>query len=185
MTTAAVLLAAGGGSRFKGERHKLLTRFRGRPLVAWAIDAAASAGLDDLLVVTGDTDLSELLPPTAIAITNQSWRDGVASSLRVAVDATQARGHDAMVIGLGDQPLVITEAWRAVAASGAVIAVATYDGERRHPVRLDRSVWPMLPRQGDVGARLVMAERPDLVCEVPCRGGAADVDTVEDLERWS
>ena len=187
MTAAAVVLAAGSGSRFTGEGHKLLALFRGRPLVAWAVEAAAGAGLDEVLVVEGAVLLSEALAGTeARSPVPARWAEGQAGSLAVAVDAAASAGHDAVVVGLADQPLVPSGAWRAVAAATAtLVAVATYGGRRRNPVRLASAVWPLLSRDGDEGARELMRRRPDLVGEVACQGEPVDVDTVEDLGRWS
>ena len=185
MTTAAVVLAAGGGSRFGGPQHKLLAPFRGRPLVSWALAAASDAGLDEIAVIVGAVDLGALVPSGVTVIENADWATGQASSLQAARFWAAERDHEAMVIGLGDQPLVPAAAWTAVAATPSPIAVATFEGRRRPPVRLSRAVWSLLPTVGDEGARVLMGERPDLVCEVVCDGQPADIDNEEDLHRWS
>jgi nicotine blue oxidoreductase len=191
MTVAAIVLAAGGGSRFTdsgGDGHKLLAPFQGRTVVEWAIDSAAASGLSAVYVVRGDTDLP--VPPLAAKavqfVDNDRWRDGMATSLRAGLARARRDGHHAVVVGLGDQPLVLAESWQRVAeAKAKPIGVATYGGARGNPVRLSSLVWPLLPATGDQGARVVMRRRPDLVMEVPCPGGAADIDTVDDLREWS
>ena len=193
MTLLAVVLAAGGGSRFAGTSHKLLAPFRGRPLVAWAVEAARSAGVfDEIVVVEGAVPLAAVVGEAdglaVVVLTNPRWAEGQATSLGVAVEHARSAGHSAIVVGLGDQPLVPASAWRAVAAAAdpaTPIVVASYEGRRGNPVRLDASCWPMLRFEGDEGARELMRRRPDLVGQVACEGSAADVDTVEDLEQWS
>jgi len=182
---AAVLLAAGGGTRFAGPVHKLRAPGPdGRPLAAHAIDALTASGLPLLAVVTGAEPLADLIPDGVAAVANADWARGQATSLATAVDWAAAHGADAVVVGLADQPGVTASAWRAVAAADATpIAIATYGGRRGHPVRLHRDVWAQLPREGDAGARAVIAAHPELVVEVPCDGDPADVDTVEDFER--
>lgn len=183
-----MVLAAGGGSRFSGGAHKLVSDFRGRPLVAWAVDAALGAGLAEVVVVQGAVDLGELVSAGVTLLTNERWAEGQATSLGMAIAHARAAGHDAVVVGLGDQPLLASSAWRAVASAPPTppIAVATYDGRRGNPVRLASTVWDRLRFDGDEGARELMRREPGLCGEVACaEGNPADVDTVEDLEQWS
>lgn len=49
---AAIILAAGRSRRF-GTENKLLSRYRGRPLLRWAIDAALYAPVGRIFVVIG------------------------------------------------------------------------------------------------------------------------------------
>jgi CTP:molybdopterin cytidylyltransferase MocA len=191
-TVAGVVLAAGAGSRFlvdgdsDPERaHKLRTPFRGRPVVSWVLDSVLQAGFNQVYLVTGAVDLGDLVPAGVTVIRNPAWAAGQSSSLMAAVRAAEADGHGAIVVGLGDQPLVPASAWRSVGAAAGAIVTATFDGQRRPPVKLERSVWPQLPDEGDFGARTLMRRRPELVCEIPCRGNPVDIDTVEDLRRWS
>lgn len=188
----AALLAGGAGARFghADGTHKLAVE-----LGATAIDAAESvferalrhlrrAGLGPIVIVTG----SWSPPAEAVAgesiVANDRWTDGQITSVRTALDAAVRLGADRIVIGLADQPFVTPDAWRTVATTPGQIVVATYAGRRGNPVALDRSVWHLLPEQGDEGARALMRIRPDLVVEVACSGSPADIDTAEDLRRW-
>lgn len=189
MTVAAVVLAAGEGSRFEGPGHKLVTPYRGRPLVHWALVAADRAGFDQLYVITGAVDLTDVVADAvgdrATVVHNPRWAEGQATSLAAAVAAARADGHRAIVVGLGDQPLVPPTAWRSVGAAAGPIVTATFEGRRRPPVKLEDSIWDELPDTGDEGARSLLKRRPELVSELPCMGSPIDIDTVEDLRRWS
>jgi CTP:molybdopterin cytidylyltransferase MocA len=184
MTTAAVVLAAGLGSRYTGPTHKLLAPFRGRTVAEWAIANAHGAGFDETIVILGAVELT--LPPGVSAVHNADFARGQATSVHLAMRYARHVGHDAIVTGLADQPLIPSACWRAVGNQrDTPIAVATYDGQRRNPVRLAAAVWDLLPLEGDEGARSIVRLHPELVTEIPCTGNSADIDTVEDLGRWN
>ncbi|WP_419862627.1 nucleotidyltransferase family protein [Candidatus Poriferisodalis sp.] len=188
MSTAGVLLAAGAGTRFAGPRHKLLADLDGQSVVSRALGSLVGASLDAVAVVTGAVDISGLVAEASggiAVISNDRWESGIASSVRCAATWAAQHGHDAIVVGLADQPFVTSAAWQIVAASAAPVAVGTYGGQRGNPVRLAREVWPLLPYDGDEGARTVMRRFPEFVVPVACEGSPDDIDTVEDLRRWS
>jgi CTP:molybdopterin cytidylyltransferase MocA len=154
-------------------------------VVWWSACHALEAGLRPTWVVSGAVDLSTALPEGVGILPNPRWAEGQATSLRRAVEAARQVGLDALVVGLADQPLIPASAWRAVAEAPAPLAVATYDGNRRNPVKLGAAIWDLLPESGDEGARRLMRARPEMVHEVPCRGDPMDIDTREDLQEWS
>jgi molybdenum cofactor cytidylyltransferase len=188
--TLAVILAAGAGSRFEGEDHKLNSRIGGITISEWAIRAASNAQVGPLIVITGATALEVEDPDMRPdEIHNPRWSEGQSTSVQLAIHHARSIAATAVVIGLADQPFITPACWRAVAGSSSSIAVATYpfpDGSRRrgNPVRLAASVWDALPTSGDYGARELIRLRPDLVEAIPCEGSPADIDTMEDLQRW-
>ncbi len=180
-SSLVAILAAGSGSRFAGTQHKLAAPLGDHTVLERAIAVALEAAIGPVAIVTGAATFD--LPPTVTVLTNPNWERGLATSLQVAIEHARRIGAECLVVGLGDQPLVSPRAWAAVADAKSRIAVATYDGVRGNPVKLDATCWHDMPHTGDEGARVVMRLHPDWVLEVPCTGTAFDVDTVQDLAR--
>lgn len=188
----AVVLAAGAGSRFAGSTHKLHSTLRGHSVLSHAVNSAVGAGFTHVIVVWGAIEpLGDATSHLAVTLVhNPEWESGQASSLQVGIDAARRMGATSIVVGLGDQPFVKPADWVAVASSRSPIAQALYvyaDGQKTpgNPVLLAAEVWPLLPTQGDFGARNLISSRPELVEQVLCTGSPFDIDTIEDLNQWN
>jgi CTP:molybdopterin cytidylyltransferase MocA len=187
---SAIVLAAGGGSRFGG--GKLLARLGGQPIIEAVLDNLREAPVDEVIVVVGaDAErLREVCERYGVRpVANEEWERGQSTSVLAGLRACDKKSRAAVIL-LGDQPFVGADAVErlvAAFAEGANVAVATYGGKRRNPVLFSREVWPLLEAElaGDEGARSVLRRHPELVVEVPCEGvgNPADVDTREDLRR--
>jgi CTP:molybdopterin cytidylyltransferase MocA len=185
---SAIVLAAGGGSRFGG--GKLLAKLGGRPIIETVLHNLREAPVDEIIVVVG-ADAQRLRGVCEAygvrIVANEEWERGQSTSVLAGL---RACGGEAAVVLLGDQPFIGAEAVERLVSAfseGAKVAVATYGGKRRNPVLFSREVWPLLEAElaGDEGARSVLRRHPELVVEVPCEevGDPADVDTREDLRR--
>jgi molybdenum cofactor cytidylyltransferase len=185
----AVVLAAGAGSRFGG--GKLLAPIAGRPVLQHVLDALATAGVGEVVVVLG-RDAAEI--EAAISwhgerrVVNPDPTRGLASSLQVGFEAV-GRDAAAVLVALGDQPLVSVDAIRALldtpARRGRPIVVPAYADERaRNPVLLRRPAFGLVKdAAGDRGLGPVLAAHPELVTEITVEGANPDVDTPDDLAR--
>jgi nicotine blue oxidoreductase len=185
MTVVGVVLAAGSGSRLG--TPKAIVELDGERLVDRAVRTLRAGGCDPVIVVLGAADIAV---PDATVVHNPDWATGMGSSFRVGLAAPPAEA-EALIVHLVDQPRIGPEVVArliAAHAAGAVVAVATYGGQRRNPVLLARSSWAeasALAEGKDQGARPFMAAHPEAITPVPCDdlGDAEDIDTPADLAR--
>jgi CTP:molybdopterin cytidylyltransferase MocA len=186
---AAVVLAAGAGSRFGG--RKLLAPVEGRPILQHVLERLESAGVAEVVVVVGD-EADELETGIdwgpARRVVNPAPDRGLSSSLKVGI-AALPDDAEAALITLGDQPLLPARAVRALLDAeereDRPIVVPVYgNGAGRNPVLLRREAFTLVDEtNGDRGLGPLLEAHPELVHEIPIRveGGNPDVDTREDL----
>ena len=105
---AAVILAAGLGTRMKSALPKTLHPVLGRPMVAHVAATAEAAGLDPVVVVVGPEmgAVADAVPRHRIAV--QDDRRGTAHAVAQAQNALE--GFEGTVVVLyGDTPLITVE----------------------------------------------------------------------------
>ena len=188
MTTAAVVLAAGAGSRFGG--GKLQAFLDGQPILAHVVAAARAAGLDPIVVVVPPIGELDALDLGAVRrVTNPNPAEGLSSSVRLGLRALELdEAVQAVAILPGDQPLVrpevIVKLVEALAASPATpFVVPRYaDDGAPNPIVAHRTIWRLADElAGDRGFGPVLAAHPELVRYVPIAGSNPDIDTPADL----
>ncbi|HEY8383037.1 MAG TPA: nucleotidyltransferase family protein [Microvirga sp.] len=189
MTVAALILAAGRGTRF-GEAPKLLALLDGKPLVRHVAEAALASRARPVLVVTGHRAdaVERALAGLALApVPNPHFAEGLSTSLKAGFAVLPAEVEAAIVL-LGDMPLVSAEliddlaaAWAAGARPPALIPV--HEGRRGNPVVLSRALAPQIAGlTGDAGAGPLLRGRTDVV-EWPVGDPSilTDIDTPDAL----
>jgi UDP-N-acetylglucosamine diphosphorylase/glucosamine-1-phosphate N-acetyltransferase len=105
---AAVILAAGKGTRMGGDLPKVLHEVAGKPMVHWVAQACREAGASPLIVVVGyqgDRVREAMAEHDDIVFVEQTEQLGTGHAVEVCRDVMAALDGDAFVLA-GDGPLI-------------------------------------------------------------------------------
>ena len=192
-TIGGVILAAGQSQRM-GAQNKLLAEIDGVPIIRRTAQALLDGGLNDLVIVTGHEHrlvaaALDDLPVTCIY--NDEYQSGQASSVACGVRHHQNGSHAAVLIALGDMPLVRPELIAALLRDHSSLPDATdritlpvFDGRRGNPVIWGRGFFDeLVALTGDAGGRIIFAENKNAVNSLgwPDDSIHLDIDTPEAL----
>lgn len=126
---AAIILAAGKGTRMKSDLAKVLHRAHGRPLAAYPIERALQLRCDPVVVVVGhqaervEMELRALFPKAPLRFAVQKEQLGTAHAVLAAKRALT--GFDGRVLILsGDVPLLTAPTLRKLGKAGQKASVA-------------------------------------------------------------
>ena len=188
---AAVLLAAGEGSRLGGMPKSLLT-LNGQSLLARQVSALRLAGIHQIVVVTGyfhSLIEAELKRLHVDIVRNPQPEAGQQLSVRLGLSKLRAP-FDFTFITLADQPLLdaadfvtLTTAFTQRQPS-TEIRFPVVKGQRGNPVAISKDVVSLLLAADDsVTCRGFIQEHPELVDPYPTDNEhfIVDIDTVDDL----
>jgi molybdenum cofactor cytidylyltransferase len=191
---AAIVLAAGAGSRFSDEPGaKLLAGIHGRPVLQHVLDAVRAFAPGQTVVVLGhgaDAIERSIAWSGERRVINAAPDRGLASSIQVGLAALNASDTEGVFIVLGDQPRLRSDVMEALAdedeSAARPIVAPRYaaDPGPRNPVLVMRAAWPLIDDlAGDQGLGTLIDARPELVTYVPVGGRMPDVDRPGDLGR--
>ncbi len=185
MRIIAAILAAGQSDRFGG--NKQLAATGGIPMIRRVCSAVTDAAPDAVVLVAGREALAvHDAADVPFLVINEHYADGLGTSVAAAANRL-AHAADALLVCLGDQPLVPASHFAALIDSWEgdphAIVASGYGDTTGVPALFGSGHFDALARlSGDQGARSVFAAAGDKLCVIACEEAAFDVDTDADLE---
>jgi bifunctional UDP-N-acetylglucosamine pyrophosphorylase/glucosamine-1-phosphate N-acetyltransferase len=142
---AAVVLAAGKGTRMKSERAKVLHEACGRPIAFFPIRAALALDCAPVVVVVGhqaqevEAGLRELLPGAPLAFALQAEQLGTGHAVLCAEEQLEGFDGDVLILA-ADVPLIRAETLQKLASAKGDADIAMLTAKARDPKGYGRIV---------------------------------------------
>ena len=212
MRVGAIILAAGGSSRMG--KPKQLLPYRGRPLIRHAVEQTLESACDCVFVVLGANAsriaeaLEKPLPqgrgselsievrtePRAsasdivILCMNDRWQEGMGTSVRTGVEAAISHQLDAVIIALGDQPLISPMVLNTLISihkeTGKPVVASRYAGVAGVPALFAKELFPeLLQLPPSSGCKGLIEDHASQCVLIDCPEGELDIDTPDDYAR--
>ena len=128
MSSIALILAAGEGTRMKSDKPKVAHEVLGKPMLNWVVDAARDAGCERVIAVTGHRAEQVEALLSGVDRVRQESQLGTGHAVMCARDAI-AEFRGSLVVLSGDTPLLRAETIAGLVAmresSGAACTVLT------------------------------------------------------------
>jgi bifunctional UDP-N-acetylglucosamine pyrophosphorylase/glucosamine-1-phosphate N-acetyltransferase len=159
LTTAAIVLAAGQGTRFRSDLAKVLHPVAGRTMLRWVLEALRPLAVDRVVVVVGHqgegvTAEAEAAGLPGLTTVVQHEQLGTGHAVRVAVEAGAIDGADTVLVLPGDVPLMtsaaLTSLLEAHEGRAATLLTAVLD---------DATGYGRVLRDGDGGVTRIVEHR--------------------------
>ena len=190
----AGLVLAAGQSRRMGEQNKLLLDIQNRPMVQHIVSELNASQVCGIWVVTGHQaeQVEQALAASPVQfVHNPAYAEGLSASLKAGL-AALPDDIDGVLVCLGDMPDIKQPLINQLIAAfdpleGRAICVPTHQGKRGNPVLWSKRFIPeMMDLAGDSGAKHLLGEYSDSVCELETRDKAVllDLDSPEALAAY-
>jgi molybdenum cofactor cytidylyltransferase len=186
-----VILAAGASTRLG--KPKQLLQYRGKTLLAHAINEAVNSNADAIVVILGknaDQFKKEIDDRKVRVAVNSSWEEGMASSLRLGLGTllNDKPYIDAVIFMVCDQPHVLSSILNDLIITQQKttkqIVTCNYGDSIGPPALFHKKYFKDLMKlSGDTGARKIIQENMNDMTTILFPEGEIDIDTEEDYEK--
>jgi molybdenum cofactor cytidylyltransferase len=192
MNTPILILAAGASSRMGRSKQMLVVD--GEPLLVHSVKVALETGADVFVVIGANADAHQaLLSRLPIyQVDHPQWKNGMGSSLKAGLKEILVANPSVtgVLVMLCDQPKVtrahLENLLNTANRSDKEIVASQYNHTFGVPAIFKKAMFSSLLVLGDeAGAAKLIRSAPDNVEAVDFPDGSIDLDTPDDLARYT